>query len=405
MANYLENRTVMKISPKGIAHLHEFEGLELEAYPDPGSGGDPWTIGYGHTGPDVHPGLVISLAFAEELLKNDLQRFEEAVEELINVEINQNEFDALVSFTYNTGEGALKDSTLRRRLNAGEDKSLVFSEELPRWVNGANGPMPGLIRRRDAEVKMALTPVDDKPTIPGNQEPKDYFLPRAAKYFNAEPHQEAAWRALEDSLTSEQLEAFKAAYSPSQPPVEAPKPSKPRFPLDVPYFNQNDSATDQGGRMCFTSSMAMALDYIDPDVIKGDDDWYLYKVLMHGDTVSGSVQEATARSLGFEAEFRMDGHVSDLEKLLDEGIPVPVGILHHGPASNPIGGGHWITLIGYDDTHFWVNDPAGDLDLINGGYHNWNSGKSLRYSKKNFLKRWNIHGDNDGWFVDLRGNS
>jgi len=380
----------MKISSKGIAHLHKFESLELKAYPDPGSGGDPWTIGYGHTGPEVSIGLVINLEQAEALLKEDLARFNKAVEELISVALNQNEFDALVCFTYNVGEGALKNSTLRRRLNAGEDKSLVFSEELPRWVNGASGPMPGLVRRREAEVKMALTS-------------KDYFLPRAAKYFNAEPHQEAAWRTLEDSLTSEQLEAFKLAYSPSQPPVETPKPIKSQFPLDVPYYYQLDSQTGHAERSCFSSAMAMAIEYIDPDAFDGDDDDYLRIVLTYGDTVSADAQLAAARSLGMDVEFKTNGSEEDLIKQLDLGIPIPMGILHKGPVSNPSGGGHYVTLIGYDNTHFWVHDPFGQLNLVEGGYTIDNgpkAGRNQRYTRKNLMARWLINkSGKDGWWM------
>ena len=76
---------------------------------------------------------------------------------LIEVPFTQHEFDATVSFTYNVGEGALSSSTFRRRINAGEDKPTVFREEFPKWVNGANGPLPGLVRRRDAEVELATS--------------------------------------------------------------------------------------------------------------------------------------------------------------------------------------------------------------------------------------------------------
>ena len=134
-----------------------FEGCRLTAYPDPGTGGDPWTIGYGHTGPDVYPGVTITQAEADHLLKQDLKRFEDAVNKLIEVPFNQNEFDATVSFTYNCGAGALESSTFRRRINAGEDKATCFREEFPKWVNGGNGPMPGLVRRREAEVQLATS--------------------------------------------------------------------------------------------------------------------------------------------------------------------------------------------------------------------------------------------------------
>lgn len=223
----------------------------------------------------------------------------------------------------------------------------------------------------------------------------DYFLPNAAKYYREEAHQIAAWQMLEEILSLEMLEKFKAVYRGEQ------QPSGAVFPLDVPYYNQNDSATAHGHRMCFSSSMAMALDYIDSDKIEGDDDWYLGVVFQYGDTVSAEAQVAAAHSLGFDAEMRYDGTMADLERLLDSGTPVPIGILHHGTADNPQGGGHWVCLTGYNETHFYVNDPAGDLDLVRGGYPTWDSGEQLLYSKKNLMKRWNIASDSDGWYVDL----
>ena len=110
-------------SQQGQDLIKHFEGCCLNAYPDPASGGDPWTCGFGHTGPDVVPGLSVTQAVANQWLRDDLERFEKAVVELITVPLDQAEFDALVSFSYNCGTGALADSTLRRRLNAGEDKA------------------------------------------------------------------------------------------------------------------------------------------------------------------------------------------------------------------------------------------------------------------------------------------
>lgn len=145
----------------------------------------------------------------------------------------------------------------------------------------------------------------------------------------------------------------------------------------------------------------MALDYIDPEMIEHDDDWYLSIVLYFGDTVSSDAQVKAARSLGYNVSFHTDGSQEDLERLLDDGIPVPIGILHHGSVDNATGGGHWVCLIGYDNTHFMVHDPAGELDLINGGYPYGRSGKNVRYSKKNLMKRWLIANDHDGWYMDL----
>jgi len=113
------------------------------------------TIGYGHTGTDVRPGMKITEAEAERLLKKDLYRFEMSVISLIKPRLTQEEFDAIVSFAFNVGAGALEHSTFRRRINAGESKPLCFKEEFPKWVNGSDGPLAGLVRRREAEVKLA----------------------------------------------------------------------------------------------------------------------------------------------------------------------------------------------------------------------------------------------------------
>ncbi len=138
-----------KISVKGLALIKEFEGCRLEAYVCPAG---VLTIGVGHTGPDVKPQMMITQSEADQLLAQDVERFEKAVTDLIDVPLKQQEFDALVSFAFNCGAGALGESTLRRRLNAGEEKPKVFAEELPRWNNGG---LAGLVRRREAEVKLA----------------------------------------------------------------------------------------------------------------------------------------------------------------------------------------------------------------------------------------------------------
>ena len=98
--------------------------------------------------------MTITEAEAEALLVKDLKRFEDAVNRLITVDINQNEFDAIVSFAFNCGSGALEESTFRRRINSGEDKALCFREEFVRWNSGG---LPGLVRRRQAEIDLATS--------------------------------------------------------------------------------------------------------------------------------------------------------------------------------------------------------------------------------------------------------
>ena len=144
-------------SQAGIDLIKHFEGCELTAYWCPAG---VLTIGFGHTGSDVYQGQTITEEEATVMLRVDLNRFEDAVRRLIKVPLNQHEFDALVSFAYNCGEGALQHSTLRRRLNEGGPKATIFQEELPKWVNGNNGPLLGLVRRRDAEVTLATSAVE-----------------------------------------------------------------------------------------------------------------------------------------------------------------------------------------------------------------------------------------------------
>ena len=138
----------MKTSPKGIALIKEFEGLRLMAYPCPGG---VWTIGYGHTA-GVKPGMVITKAQAEEYLKADLIAFERYLNGL-GLALNQNQFDALVSFIYNVGTGNFSNSTLLRKVRANPQENSIMDEFL-RWVYSKGRVLPGLQRRRLAEMKL-----------------------------------------------------------------------------------------------------------------------------------------------------------------------------------------------------------------------------------------------------------
>ncbi len=148
----------MRISEVGIALIKRWEGLELESYQDIAG---VWTIGYGHT-ETAGPNQKISEREAEELLKRDLEPRERAVSDLTSVSLNQNEFDALVSFVYNVGAGAYRNSTARKRLNRGDR---VGAAEALTWFNkatvgGVLREVTGLTRRRAAERALFLTPVN-----------------------------------------------------------------------------------------------------------------------------------------------------------------------------------------------------------------------------------------------------
>ena len=140
-------------SQRGIDLIKLFEGLRLTAYQDMVG---VWTIGYGHTGPDVKAGLTITQQQAEQLLINDLARFNNGVNALVTVKINQNQFDALISFSYNLGLGSLQQSTLLRLLNAGNFQAAA--DQFPRWDRAGGKEVAGLLARRNAERALFLTP-------------------------------------------------------------------------------------------------------------------------------------------------------------------------------------------------------------------------------------------------------
>jgi lysozyme len=140
----------MRISPEGIQVLHHFEQCRLEAYPDPGSrDGKPWTIGWGHTGPEVVKGLKWTQARADETLLYDLRTRELAIIGLVRRPLNQAQFDALVCFVYNVGVQAFRESTMLAMINAGDYD--LASKQFARWNKNDGNAMRGLVRRREAE--------------------------------------------------------------------------------------------------------------------------------------------------------------------------------------------------------------------------------------------------------------
>ena len=143
----------------------------------------------------------------------------------------------------------------------------------------------------------------------------------------------------------------------------------------------------------------MLLKYLKPNSISGDDQ-YIDTVFKYGDTTEAAAQIAALKHYGVSAAFRTDGSWATANRLLASGMPVPMGILHKGPVTNPTGG-HWIVAIGAWRNHqgYVVNDPYGELDLVSGTYINSN-GASLRYSQKNLGPRWLVEGAASGWYIE-----
>ena len=143
------------MNAEGVALVKQWEGLRTEAYICPAG---HVTIGYGSTGDHVHLGMVITETEAEALLMQDLERFEDCINQDIKIPLTSNQFSALVSWAFNVGCGAVRSSTLRRRLNEGQDVETVIRQELPRWVHGGGEVLPGLVNRRNAEIALACKP-------------------------------------------------------------------------------------------------------------------------------------------------------------------------------------------------------------------------------------------------------
>jgi hypothetical protein len=251
---------------------------------------------------------------------------------------------AIISFAYNVGLGAVEESTLRKRLLAGEDANKVVIEELPRWNKAGSKVLEGLVNRRKDEV---------------------------------------------------------ALFTGSAPPLTLPAQQKPGVPLGVPYYSQRDSTiAGEAYRMCFSSSCAMLVAFLRPGVITGPaaDDQYLKTVMRFGDTTDASAQIKALAHYGIKAKFKQNTGWEDLERQIARKIPVPCGFLHHGTSSKPSGGGHWLTVIGINPTYVIVNDPFGEMDVVNGTYLNSN-GKQQSYTRRNWGPRWMVEGPFTGWSI------
>lgn len=139
----------MSPSDACLSLIKRFEGCELKAYICPAG---ILTVGYGHTGPEVHVGLMIDQRTADAYLLKDATHAGDAINEMVKVPLSQSQFDALVSFVFNVGAKAFQKSTMLRKLNAGD--YLGAAMEFPKWRNGGGRVLDGLVARRAAEQAM-----------------------------------------------------------------------------------------------------------------------------------------------------------------------------------------------------------------------------------------------------------
>ena len=176
----------MKMSQSGKDMLVDFEGVRLKAYKCPAG---VWTIGIGATNPPVNATDEITREEAFKRLDRDLVQYEDGVKRLIQVGLTQGQFDALVDFAYNAGVGALQKSTLLKKVNAGKFDEVPA--EFMKWTKGGGKELPGLVRRRRAEVKL-WRGLDTEAPVPTSQARFQPDQPKASKSITQSKEANAA---------------------------------------------------------------------------------------------------------------------------------------------------------------------------------------------------------------------
>ena len=336
--------------------IRSFEGCRLVAYPDPLSGGAPWTIGWGAVnhldGRPVASGDRITPAQADHYLLDRLARDLEIQQRRIPTwnQMTPPQRGALLSFAYNLGPhwyGSPGFETLSALVRDARWSEVPAALELYR--NPGTNVEAGLLRRRQAEARVF------------------------------------------------------ASGTPAKPPAAGPT-----NPLRVYPYMQLDSGTDQARRMCFSSACAMLTEFLKPGTLRGanGDDQYLRTVQRFGDTTDPQAQLKALKHYGIQARFVQNGDFDLIERQIKAGIPVPCGYLHRGPVDRPSGGGHWLTVIGFTASQVIVHDPLGEPDLLKGTTLN-SKGANLKFSRQNFGKRWMVepfngayrHAPGQGWAI------
>ena len=320
------------------ALIREYEGFESTAYPDPATGDKPWTLGWGFT------------SLNDALIKK-------------GDSISREDADALL------------DNWIETKVVP------ALARSIPDWKS-----LP--LARQNALVSFAWNVgwgfygAAGFETISKCLRESNYDGVPAAMllYINPGSNVEAGLRR--------RREAEGKLWGVSQKATSVL--------LKVPYEYQLDNKSGTGYRECFSSSCAMIAKFYGK--VKSDDAYNAIRSKF-GDTTSAEAQLAALRSLKLQARYVSNCAPGLLEVELRAGRPVAVGWLHQGTAQSPSGGGHWSVLIGFDATHWILNDPNGEADLVNGGYVKNTGGAGIKYSKERFNRRWMPDGAATGWAI------
>jgi GH24 family phage-related lysozyme (muramidase) len=378
----------LKINAAGEALVKGCEGLELTAYYDAVG---VLTIGWGHTGSDVYEGMQINEAQAQALFNRDIVYFEDAVNRLVKVPLNENQFSALVSFVYNIGDGGFADSTALRRLNQGDYAGCC--EAMQWWTKGNGGEvLAGLVTRRKAEVRLFNTPVVDIP-IPVETSNKPLLKGGACKlrmerdsWFKLAPvdstqladsdeirvragmvFQLLAWKESANGhllITLDHAIAGRNSWHVWSQDVRMKSDSpiiksaaSDEVVLKIPYLSQLDNTRDPYST-CNVTSVAMCMAYFGRPVRNSrgeqlEDELDNYCFENHLSRHSPTDLARLAIAYGYHDEFQPDARWNDVKAWLAKGNPIIV----HGYFTKS---GHIIVIGGYNSKGWVVFDPYGE---------------------------------------------
>jgi GH24 family phage-related lysozyme (muramidase) len=377
------------LPPEVAALNHYYEGCRLEAYPDPGTGGLPITIGWGSTfykdSSPIKLGDRITQAEADELYDfNCYNKYWKAL--VANVpkwsEMSDKQRAALCSFAYNNGAdfyGGSGHSTITRNLRERDWRAVPGS--LMMYRNPGDKVEVGLGRRRRAEglvwigvdPKTACRQAEREINTPADCERYEQLLksnPPAIPSPSQSPSQSPIIQSEEPAATQQ----AKAAVASGNPlGIWMPQPGVNDFTIPVKHYTQVDNSGGRGYRECFKTSCTMLADYVTNGKLsemrkqKGlPEPEDVYQSFMDGDTTDASVHVRALKRLGIDAYFTTSASIKDVEASLNRGIPVPIGVKYK--PNSPGGGGHWVVVNGRGPKGWDVLCPYG---IRNGSSDAW----------------------------------
>jgi GH24 family phage-related lysozyme (muramidase)/uncharacterized protein YvpB len=379
--------------------IRPFEGYQRNAYPDPGTGGEPITVGEGTTRyrsagilkygrSKVFLGDTLGVREAEDELDAEIDYIAKELDQLLTVELSDKQLAAMISFAYNMGiSGSMRQI---QRLNEGATGDFVRFHR--QYINRGTPAEPGLRRRREAELTlfaqgtvMGATWINlVRHTVKEAPEYRAYLMDGSVcleiKVFKTRAMLLEILRGTQAGNVTVGQEGWHV-----EPSTKIPDNKK--LLTTVPYFSQRDYGGSQAWSICGCTSVAMVLAYYGLDVTP--------------DTVLRGYGKASCQSpVGCEAVFEANklkanstynGTWKQIRDQLDQDRPVVI----HGRFT---ASGHIIVVIGYDEHGYWCNDPAGKWEQVNGDSYldNPKNGAGVYYREE---AMWKACGkDGDVWY-------